>query len=151
MRIWSIHPAYLDRAGLLACWRETLLAQKVLQGLTKGYKHHPQLQRFREHATPLAAIGTYLHTIHREASTRGYNFDATKIRVPQAVANELLLTGKITVSNGQLAYEHNWLWKKLSQRSPATLQEKLWQNQDILPNPLFHVVDGGIADWEKLS
>lgn len=46
MRIWSVHPSLLDAKGLVACWRETLLAQKVLQGLTKGYKNHPQLDRF---------------------------------------------------------------------------------------------------------
>jgi len=30
MRLWSIHPKYLDRQGLLAVWRESLLAQSVL-------------------------------------------------------------------------------------------------------------------------
>jgi len=31
MRLWTIHPKYLDRQGLLALWREALLAQKVLR------------------------------------------------------------------------------------------------------------------------
>ncbi len=48
MRLWSLHPKYLDRQGLLAVWREGLLAQKVLQGKTKGYKNHPQLKRFQQ-------------------------------------------------------------------------------------------------------
>lgn len=30
MRLWSIHQSYLDRQGLLAVWREGLLAQGVL-------------------------------------------------------------------------------------------------------------------------
>lgn len=47
MRIWSLHPQYLDRQGLTAGWREGLLAQKVLTGTTKGYRNHPQLRRFR--------------------------------------------------------------------------------------------------------
>jgi hypothetical protein len=47
MRIWSVHPRYLDRQGLTAGWREGLLAQKVLTGTTKGYRNHPQLRRFR--------------------------------------------------------------------------------------------------------
>ena len=41
MRLWSLHPAHLDRQGLIACWREALLAQKVLAGLTTGYRSHP--------------------------------------------------------------------------------------------------------------
>ena len=48
MRIWSLHPRYLDAKGLVAVWRETLLAKHVLEGKTKGYKNHPQLNRFRE-------------------------------------------------------------------------------------------------------
>ena len=43
MRLWSLHPKYLDKLGLLGLWRESLLAQKVLLGKTKGYKNHPQL------------------------------------------------------------------------------------------------------------
>ena len=56
MRIWSVHPSQLDRAGLVACWRETLLAQAVLSGRTQGYQNHPQLVRFRATAEPLAAV-----------------------------------------------------------------------------------------------
>ncbi|MFZ2406304.1 MAG: pyrimidine dimer DNA glycosylase/endonuclease V [Methylobacter sp.] len=38
--------------GLLALWREALLAQKVLRGESRGYRHHPQLARFRELVDP---------------------------------------------------------------------------------------------------
>ena len=48
MRLWSVHPLHLDRQGLTACWREALLAQAVLAGRTRGYRAHPQLERFRE-------------------------------------------------------------------------------------------------------
>ena len=56
MRLWSIHPRSLDARGLVALWREGLLARKVLRGRTRGYRHHPQLQRFRDLRDPVAAI-----------------------------------------------------------------------------------------------
>lgn len=79
MRLWSVHPSLLDGRGLVAVWREALLAQKVLQGKTKGYRHHPQLQRFQQSKNPMAAIQTYLWGIHDEAVGRGYVFDASRI------------------------------------------------------------------------
>ena len=39
--------------GLVALWREALLARAVLRGKTRGYRHHPQLHRFRASATPV--------------------------------------------------------------------------------------------------
>ena len=52
MRIWSLHPKYLDTKGLVALWRETLLAKHVLEGKTKGYRNHPQLDRFKKAQNP---------------------------------------------------------------------------------------------------
>lgn len=69
MRLWTLHPKYLDRQGLLALWREGLLAQAVLAGKTKGYRNHPQLIRFKSARDPLAAIGCYLTIVHREAAS----------------------------------------------------------------------------------
>ncbi|MGA2330816.1 MAG: pyrimidine dimer DNA glycosylase/endonuclease V [Syntrophales bacterium] len=46
MRLWSLHPGYVDARGLVALWREGMLARKVLQHQTKGYKNHLQLHRF---------------------------------------------------------------------------------------------------------
>ena len=63
MRLWTLHPKYLDAQGLVALWREGLLARAVLRGMTKGYRHHPQLQRFRAHASPRAAINLYLEGV----------------------------------------------------------------------------------------
>ena len=60
MRLWTLHPRYLDAAGLVALWREGLLARAVLRGKTRGYRHHPQLERFRCHASPRSAINRYL-------------------------------------------------------------------------------------------
>src|ERR1700730_15031120 len=79
MRLWSIHPSLLDQKGLVALWREALLAQKVLQGKTKGYRSHPQLLRFRKHRSPLTAIASYLWAVHDEAIRRGYSFLLSKI------------------------------------------------------------------------
>ena len=53
MCLWSLHPKYRDRAGLTAVWREAPLAQQVLRCTTRGYRHHPQLARFRAQADPL--------------------------------------------------------------------------------------------------
>jgi hypothetical protein len=68
VRLWSLHPRYLDRQGLVALWREALLARAVLCGRTKGYRHHPQLERFRAHASPRLAICAYLGAIEAEAA-----------------------------------------------------------------------------------
>ena len=67
MRIWSLHPKYLDTKGLVALWRETLLAKQVLQNKTKGYRNHPQLNRFKNHSEPLEAINYYLSIVFKEA------------------------------------------------------------------------------------
>ena len=67
MRLWSLHPGYLDSQGLVALWREALLAQKVLAGKTRGYKNHPQLERFKAHPHPPQAIAAYLVSVWEEA------------------------------------------------------------------------------------
>lgn len=151
MRIWSLHPRYLDAAGLVALWRETLLAQKVLQGLTKGYTNHPQLDRFRATSDPMASIGAYLTGVLAEAVARGYNFDRTKIvRTSSEGA-----FADITVTTGQLAYELEWLQSKLEVRSPKTLESTVWAQPghggtEILPHPLFTAVSGGVEPWERI-
>lgn len=113
MRIWSVHPKFLDSKGLVALWRETLLAQKVLQGLTKGYKNHPQLLRFKKQHSPLSYICTYLHFVCDEADRRGYKFDGTKL-----VLDHDLSLLPIPVTTGQINYEWQHLLKKLHVRAP---------------------------------
>ena len=98
MRLWSLHPSYLDRQGLLACWREGLLARKVLLGHTKGYRNHPQLQRFKARADALSALDGYLLGIFEESLRRGYSFDRSKI-------GDCPIELKLTVTDGQLKYE----------------------------------------------
>ena len=141
MRIWSLHPEYLDRQGLVACWRESLLAQKVLAGQTVGYIRHPQLARFRVLDDPLAGIGSYLRGLADEAGRRGYRFDITRI-----VRSDRALT--LTVTRGQLDVEASHLLAKLKERSPERVAG-FPKPADLLPHPLFTVIPGPVADWER--
>jgi hypothetical protein len=142
MRLWSIHPEYLDPQGLVALWRETLLAQAVLRGQTKGYTHHPQLSRFREAGRPIGCIAEYLRAIAAEAARRGYKFDATKIA-------RATWDGTLTVSRGQVEYEWTHLRKKLAARSPAWLRG-VGAIERPKAHPLFRIVPGGVAEWERV-
>ena len=141
MRLWSLHPSYLDSAGLVALWRESLLARKVLEGQTKGYRHHPQLERFKNSKTPLGALEYYLSVIYRESQQRGYAFDLEKLR------NSSEFSGLIPVTQGQLNYEWNHLLKKLQIRN-FSQYEKIIHISPVTPHPLFHVIAGDISPWE---
>ncbi|HKT56592.1 MAG TPA: pyrimidine dimer DNA glycosylase/endonuclease V [Microbacterium sp.] len=141
MRIWSLHPGSLDRAGLVACWRETLLAQAVLVGATRGYRRHPQLERFRAELDPVEVIGAYLTGLADEADRRGYRFDRGRIVAPADPRPELAVT------DGQLGHEWAHLGRKLEARSPDDARR--WRASEPRPHPLFRVVPGGVADWER--
>jgi pyrimidine dimer DNA glycosylase len=141
MRLWSLHPKYLDAQGLVALWREALLAREVLRGRTRGYRHHPQLQRFRSCAAPRSAINSYLALVHAEACRRGYDFDASKLG--RAVTKVY-----IPVSDAQLQYEWRWLLTKLRRRSPALYRRHLKVVRPV-EHPLFRQVSGPVADWER--
>jgi hypothetical protein len=141
MRLWSLHPSLLDQKGLVALWREALLAQKVLQGLTKGYRSHPQLHRFRENKTPVTTISAYLWAVHDEAGHRGYSFDSSKIarkRQPRT----------LTVTQGQLNFELQHLMAKLRLRDPER-HRQLRKLREITVHPSFTVVAGEIEPWER--
>src|SRR6185369_73658 len=114
MRIWSIHPKYLDSKGLVALWRETLLAKNVLEGKTKGYKNHPQLIRFKAAKNPLSCVNYYLSIVYKEAKSRGYNFNKSKFRRG---------SGTIAVTRGQMQFEYEHLMKKLKHRDPGRYEE----------------------------
>lgn len=143
MRLWSLHPKYLDRQGLLACWREALLAQKVLQGQTRGYRNHPQLTRFRRCPDPLAAAATYLAALADEAAARGYAFDRAKIAPGRAAE-------RIPVTAGQVLYEWEHLKEKLRRRDPARC-ERFAGLEMPAPHPLFEIVAGEVEPWEKVK
>ena len=143
MRLWTLHPKYLDVRGLVALWREALLAQKVLRGETRGYKHHPQLIRFAGTNNPSAALATYLKAVHAEAVERGYKFNAAKI-------GQGKMRGKIKETRGQLLYEWRHLKRKLKQRDPKRFRE-LTAVKIPAPHPLFRIVSGKVRDWEKVN
>ena len=138
MRLWSIHPKYLDAKGLTALWREALLARAVLRGATRGYRRHPQLERFRQHATPLRAIEAYLWEVLHESRRRGYRFDAGKLR-------RLGPVSAIGVNRGQVAFEVQHLLEKVRRRDPGRWEVlrhvKRW---DV--HPLMRRRPGGVED-----
>lgn len=143
MRLWSLHPSYLDSIGLVALWREGLLARKVLLGQTKGYIHHPQLIRFRETENPIQTIDAYLKAIHDESVQRGYHFDLQKIAPPEQVS-------LLPLPDKQLEHEFRHLLNKLQKRTPQKYDLLLHQTTAILPHPLFQIFHGNISPWEKL-
>jgi len=142
VRLWTLHPKYLDRAGLLALWREALLAQAVLRGATRGYRRHPQLIRFQNHAEPGAAIAVYLADIFSEAARRGYRFNPAKIGPRRNVP-------AIPVTRGQILYEREHLLAKLALRDVGT-RRVLAETDEPDLHPLFRIREGGIEPWEKM-
>jgi hypothetical protein len=141
VRLWTLHPRYLDARGLTALWREALLARAVLRGRTRGYRHHPQLERFRAHRTPRAALNVYLTAIAAEASARGYCFDRRKIGPRRRGV-------RLRVTADQLAYEWRHLLVKLARRSPRL--HRRWRGERRPEtHPLFRVVPGDIESWER--
>ncbi|MDH3947437.1 MAG: DNA lyase [Gammaproteobacteria bacterium] len=143
MRLWSIHPGYLDAKGLVALWREGLLAQNVLLGNTKGYKNHPQLLRFKNTNNPTGAIASYLRLINDEAHNRGYNFNRSKI------VNKYYKS-RILVTSGQVEFEFKHLLSKLKTRDPD-LYKQLKMVKRIKLHPLFKKINGNIEEWENIQ
>lgn len=141
MRLWSLHPEYLDRQGIVALWREALLAKKVLENKTKGYKNHPQLIRFKKTKEPLRAINNYLSVVYIEAVKRNYNFDESKFESSIDIE-------KIEVTLGQMVYELNHLKKKLSVRDRKKLSEII-SVEVPESNTVFKVVKGEVEEWER--
>ena len=143
MRLWSLHPQYLDPQGLVALWREALLARAVLGGSTRGYRSHPQLERFRAHSAPSSAISSYLQGVHAEAVVRGYSFDRSKVGRARTQA-------PVLVTEGQVQYEWDHLLHKLAVRNPE-LHER-WHVISVPEcHPMFRVVPGPIESWERAS
>ena len=142
MRLWSLNPRYLDRQGLIALWREALLAQAVLRGRTRGYRHHPQLDRFRAGDRPIGCIGTYLHAVRDEGTARGYALAAE--------INRARTSARLPVTRGQLDYEWRHLQRKLAARNPGWLKT-LGDVVAPRPHPLFRIVPGEVEEWERIQ
>ncbi|HET7599787.1 MAG TPA: pyrimidine dimer DNA glycosylase/endonuclease V [Gemmatimonadales bacterium] len=141
MRLWTVHPKYLDAAGLVALWREALLARAVLRGTTRGYRHHPQLARFRAQPDPVACLDRYLAGVFVEARRRGYRFDPAKFARAPTVR-------RIPETSGQLAAEWAHLLRKLGRRD-AERYGRLAAVVHPAAHPLFRIVPGPARDWDR--
>lgn len=136
-----MHPKYLDGPGLIALWREALLAQKVLRGQTRGYRNHPQLERFKKCRQPRKAIANYLLGVWEESKRRGFRFDKSKVGRRSRVES-------LKVTGGQLGFEFGILCQKLKRRSPEKCRQ-LKSEKKVLAHPLFKVVTGPVEHWER--
>lgn len=141
MRLWTLHPKHLDARGLVALWREGLLAQAVLRGRTRGYQHHPQLERFRAASAPVSAIAAYLREVADEATRRGYRFDRSKLARIRAVS-------RLPVNRGQLEFEWGHLRAKVRARD-ARWWDQLRRVARPTAHPLFRTRRGGVESWER--
>jgi hypothetical protein len=143
LRLWTLHPKHLDAAGLAALWREALLAQAVLRGRTRGYRNHPQLERFLALDDPAAGIAAYLRGVQSEAEARGYSFDAARIATARPFDR------RIAETRGQLLYEWSHLARKLRRRSPGWYAAR---HRSVKPaaHPLFRIVPGPVRAWERV-
>ena len=141
MRLWSISFKYLDRMGLLAVWREALLAKKVLEDKTIGYKNHPQLIRFKNTDNPVKYINAYLEDIYKEAQERGYNFSKEKF-------SEGKIEKQIPVNSKQVEYEFTHLKYKLEKRDPEKFKD-VSNITEIEVSNIFKIIEGNIEEWEK--
>ena len=151
MRIWSIHPKYLDGKRLVAQWREALLCRAVLEGQTKGYVNHPQFLRIKKHSQPHYLINVFLYEIWKEGKRRGYDFDKSKL-----MEN---LIGKyggplelMDVNDGQLEYEFKHLQNKLVEFHEKYMENvQAFNDEGISPNPCFSIVFGDVMEFEKVK
>ena len=134
---------YLDSKGLVALWRETLLAKHVLLGKTKGYKNHPQLTRFKKGTNPVQLIDQYLAAVYHESKHRGYTFDAKKFDIP----TELRM---LDVTDGQVKYERMHLLNKLKVRDMERFNQFSFSDHFVL-HPMFNLVEGDIEEWEVVK
>ena len=145
MRLWTVRPNFLDTKGLVALWREGLLAKAVLEGKTRGYRNHPQLIRFRNHDQPVIAICEYLRIVHAESKDRGYRFDGSKIPAKPVPVTP------IEETRGQLNYEWRHLLRKLEDRDPERYSRLVSRATGPASHPLFNIVEGEIREWESVA
>ncbi|HOE58613.1 MAG TPA: pyrimidine dimer DNA glycosylase/endonuclease V [Bacteroidales bacterium] len=142
MRIWSIHPKYLDSKGIIALWKEALLALIVLMGNTRGYRNHPQLLRLRQLRKPLKSIDFYLNVVWQEAQNRGYNFDVSKFKQTETMT-------RIAITEGQVEFQLHHLLNKLKKRDVKKYNEVKIIDMPVT-HPLFYLVAGEVESWEKI-
>lgn len=143
MRLWSIHPRYLDRQGLTALWREGLGALTSIKP-GKGYHNHPQLDRFKKSNHQELLLQYYMRKVLWEAEARGYKFDASKLkplRIPSS-------REQIPVTRGQIEFEMKHLYKKMKERSIPQFSKNI-KPKNVILNDCFYMIEGDIEPWEK--
>lgn len=149
MRLWSLHPSFLDRQGLLGQWREAIQAKNALLNPDhpSNIWHARQLQRFKESPAPMRNIAIFLHVVADEMILRGYHPNVSLIPYyPEKIPHY------ISVTSGQVDYEIKFLQAKLEKRNPTFLP-RLWNIRLLMfnqLNPVFKEVGGDIEPWEKL-
>lgn len=160
MRLWSLSPQYLDSKGLVAVWREGLLALNVLREGKGAYYNHPQLERFKNVYNPYPCknpeyyITAYLYWILIEGELREYKFNRAKLNLTDAWKTAISF-GDFTmpITEGQLEYEWKHLQKKLHQRDYNKCRENVIEccssGLHIKPHPLFRVIKGDVESWER--
>jgi hypothetical protein len=144
MRLWTFHPKYLDRKGLLGLWRECCTAKSALTRC-KGYRNHPQLMRFKATGEPLRALCRYMISVFDEGIRRGYRMNSSLIPDVDPIREML------PVTSGQLQYELDWIRHKLAVRSPGFLGGLADSVGDVRLHDLFYVVPGDIEEWERVK
>lgn len=132
MLLWSLHPKYLDTKGLGAAWFEGLIARSTLTGKTEGWKHHPQLLRFKNQPDPVAAIDSYLEPVYREGIRRGFRYN------PE-LFNPAAPPVRMAVSRTQLEAEYGRLLEKLKRRNPEKY-DAIKDLKQVEPHPMFDVL-----------
>lgn len=151
MRIWSIHPKYLDSKRLVAQWREALLCRAVLEGKTKGYKHHPQFLRVKQHPQPHYFINSYLFEIWEEGKRRGYKFDKSKL-IDELISKYGCQLMPMEVTEGQLEYEYEHLMGKIGEfHEKYSENVNMFDEEGIQPNSIFLPIFGDIMEFEKIK
>lgn len=138
MRLWTLHPKYLDSEGLMAVWRDALRARRLLKEETDGDSDHPQLTRFRETDHPADAIECYLQTVFEEARERDVSFDASKLHTP--VRNV-----RIEETEDRLLYEWHRLLDKLRERQPP-LFRKIKDLERPDAHPMFTIIEDDVHE-----
>ena len=79
MRVWDIHPGFLNRQSLLGEHREIHAIHTVLTKNKKGYSRHPETLRWQDH---LAALWLRHEEVVAESALRGFNHFQPASRPP---------------------------------------------------------------------
>jgi hypothetical protein len=69
MRVWDVAPGYLNRGSLLGEHREIHAILSIVTNDKKGYAHHPETLRWKQH---LNALGLRHDVVVSEMALRGY-------------------------------------------------------------------------------